>query len=159
MRVSPGEELHLLPATDHRVLTWATVREKGRALVGPPASDALPVVPPELVRAALLLHVRDWPTWVEGMRQVGGQAYSVLSTCRAWCALVDGEQLSKRAAADRFAGTAVPGDAELARWARDWWYADGADDEPGRRGEVRDFVDRACRALLAAETGRGVRRE
>ena len=147
MRVSPGERLHLLPATAHRVLTWATVREKGRALVGPPAPSMLPAVSTEAARAALLSHVRDWPVWVEDMQHVGGQVYSVLSLCRAWCAVVEGEQLSKRTAADRFAG-ANPEDAALARWARDWWYAEGSDDEPGRHQEVRAFVRRTCRAIL-----------
>lgn len=151
MRISPGEELHLLPATPHRVLTWSTVREKGRALVGPPAQTVLPAIPPRLARAALLDHVRDWPTWVEDMRQVGGQSYSVLSLCRAWCAVVEGEQLSKRGAADRFAA-ARPDDAELVRWARDWWYAAGSDDEPGRRAEVRDFVTRTSRDVLKPAT-------
>ncbi|GAB3872395.1 aminoglycoside adenylyltransferase domain-containing protein [Terrabacter terrigena] len=157
MRVSPGEELHLLPATGHRVLTWATVREKGQALVGPPAPTMLPAVSPELVRAALLQHVRDWPEWVEDMQQVGGQAYSVLSLCRAWCALVEGEQLSKRAAADRRAtGLLVAGrgtEADLVGWARDWWYADGSDGETGRLGEVRDFVVRTCGEILGQSSG------
>jgi hypothetical protein len=85
------------------------------------------------------------------MRQVGGQSYSVLSLCRAWCAVVEGEQLSKRGAADRFAA-ARPDDAELVRWARDWWYAAGSDDEPGRRAEVRDFVTRTSRDVLKLAT-------
>ncbi|WP_207556034.1 GNAT family N-acetyltransferase [Intrasporangium flavum] len=154
MRVSPGETLHLLPATRHRVLTWATVRGRGRPLAGPPAADVLPVVPDEQLRRALLAHVRDWPEWVEDMRPVGAQSYAVLSACRAWCAVAEGEQLSKRAAADRLADRVEadrPADAALARWARDWWYAAGRDDDPGRFEEVRDFVVRTCRALLEAD--------
>ncbi len=150
MRISPGESLHLLPATRHRVLTWDTVRERGRPLVGPPAAEVLPAVAPEQLREALLAHVRDWPTWVEEMRPVGAQSYAVLSTCRAWCALVDGEQLSKRAAADRYA-VDRPSDAALVAWARDWWYAAGSDDDPGRFQQVREFVVRTCRAILDAE--------
>jgi hypothetical protein len=111
MRIDPSEELHLLPA-----------------------------IPPRLARAALLDHVRDWPGWVEDMTTIGAQSYSVLSLCRAWCAVVEGEQLSKRGAADRFAA-ARPAETELVRWARDWWYAAGSDDEPGRHAEVRDFVN------------------
>lgn len=149
MRISPGEPLHLLPATSHRVLTWATVRATGRALVGPAPREVLPPIPAERTRAALLDHVRDWPAWVENMRPVGAQSYSVLSMCRAWCAVVDGEQLSKRAAADRFV-TSRPRDADLVTWARDWWYADGSDEEPGRHAEVRDFVVQTSRAILDA---------
>ena len=154
MRISPGEALHLLPATSHRILTWATVREHGRALVGPAASDLLPVVSPQAAREALLDHVRDWPAWVEGMRTVGAQAYSVLSLCRAWCALVCGEQRSKRAAADDFAA-ARPADDDLVRWAADWWYARGSDDEDGRFEEVRAFVVRTSRAILDITAGVG----
>jgi len=33
-RVSPGEALHLLPATSHRLLTWASVRDSGLVLSG-----------------------------------------------------------------------------------------------------------------------------
>lgn len=148
LRVSPGEALHLLPATRHRVVTWDSVRRQGRALGGPPAAEVLPAFSPAVVRRALLQHVRDWPTWVEGMTGVGGQSYAVLSTCRAWCAVVEGEQRSKRAAADRFAAT-HPGDADLARWARDWWYSGGRDDAAGRFDEVRDLVIRTSAAILA----------
>ncbi|MER7072088.1 GNAT family N-acetyltransferase [Terrabacter sp. NPDC000476] len=151
LRVSPGEALHLLPATPHRVLTWASVRSRSTPLAGPAAADVIPEFPPALPRAALLAHVRDWPVWVEGMQGPGGQAYAVLSICRAWCALVEGEQRSKREAADRFAGSASPDDAGLVRWARDWWYAGGADDEPGRFDAVRDLVGRTSRQLLARE--------
>ncbi len=150
MRISPGESLHLLPATRHRVLTWATVRERGRPLVGPPAGDVLPAVAPEQLRRALLAHVRDWPTWVEDMQPVGAQSYAVLSLCRAWCAVVEGEQLSKRAAAERFS-VARPGDAPLATWARDWWYSEGSDAETGRFEQVREFVVRTSRAILEAD--------
>ena len=150
MRLSPGETLHLLPASRHRVLTWTTVRERGRRLVGPPAADVLPPVAPDLTRAALLEHVRDWPLWVEDIRSTGGQSYAVLSLCRAWCAVVDGEQLSKLAASDRFAATR-PEDADLVAWARDWWYAGGSDGDPGRFGEVRHFVIRTSRAILHAD--------
>lgn len=152
MRISPGEALHLLPATSHRVVTWATVRGSGRALVGPTAAEALPTVSAQTARDALIEHVRDWPTWVEGMTTVGAQSYSVLSLCRAWCALVRGEQLSKRAAADEFA-SARPEEADLVRWAGDWWYAGGSDDEKGRFEEVRAFVVRTSRAVLDSTAG------
>ena len=147
MRISPGEALHLLPATAHRVLTWASVRERGRTLAGRPAREMLPAVGPDLARDAVLDHVRDWPEWIEEMHLVGGQSYSVLSLCRAWCVVHDGVQLSKRVAADRAAADLVD-DAALIRWARDWWYAGGSDSEPGRHTEVRDFVTRTSARIL-----------
>lgn len=151
MRISPGEALHLLPARPHGVLTWATVRGSGQTLAGAPAAEVLPPVSPQAARTALLGHVRDWPIWVEGMTTVGAQSYSVLSMCRAWCALTHDEQLSKRAAADRFA-VDDPDDAGLVGWARDWWYDGGSDEETSRHKQVRDFVIRTSRSIFAAST-------
>jgi hypothetical protein len=147
-RVSPGEVLHLLPATTHRRVTWASVHDSGRALFGPPAGVLLPPVDPAVVRSALLDHVRDWPVWVERMTAPGAQSYAVLTMCRAVQRLVHGRQLSKRRAADRTIET-DPEWAALIGWARDWWYADGPDTDPGRFPEVRAFV-----TALSADIGR-----
>jgi predicted nucleotidyltransferase len=146
-RISPGEPLHLLPATAHRLVTWATVRDSGRILFGPPPGTLLPEVDPERVRAALLDHVRDWPDWVEGMTAPGAQAYSVLTMCRAVQRLLHDRQLSKRRAADRTLETR-PEWAGLITWARDWWYSKGADDDPGRFAEVRTFVIQISAEIL-----------
>ncbi len=81
-RVSPGEYLHLLPATPHRILGWSLVRRYGRSLIGPPAQKVIPSISEELNKIALLHHVRDWPVWVREMATAGGQAYVVLSLCR-----------------------------------------------------------------------------
>ena len=70
-RVSPGEHLHLLPATPHRVLGWSLVRRYGRSLIGPPAEEVIPAISDELVTEALLHHVRDWPVWVREMATAG----------------------------------------------------------------------------------------
>lgn len=151
-RVSPGEPLHLLPATRHRVLGWQAVRETGRALVGPSPEQVLADSPPALVRAALVDHVRDWPRWVRDMHRPGGQAYAVLTTCRALVRLRDGAQLSKLAAADRVLATAPEHD-DLVRWARDWWYCGGSDDAPPRTDEVVAFVEQLSATVLARERG------
>ncbi|MFF5172787.1 aminoglycoside adenylyltransferase domain-containing protein [Micromonospora sp. NPDC000089] len=151
-RVSPGELLHLLPATRHRVVTWSTVHDQGRGLLGPPAGALLPAIDADLVRSALLDHVRDWPEWATGMESAGGQSYAVLTLCRALQRLRYGRQLSKRQAADATIDT-DPRWAELVGWARDWWYHAGLDTEPGRAGDVRDFVNEVSAAILAAEPG------
>jgi hypothetical protein len=153
-RISPGEALHLLPATTHRRVTWGSVHDSGRALAGPPAGELLPAVDPGLVRAALLDHVRDWPAWVEQMTAPGAQAYSVLTMCRAVQRLLHGRQLSKRQAADRTVET-DPEWAGLVGWARGWWYDQGADTDPGRFAEVRAFVS-ASSATIVRECGQGI---
>jgi hypothetical protein len=70
-RVSPGESVHLLAATAHRVVTWSAVHDHGRRLPGPPAGALLPAIDADLVRRALLDHVRDWPIWVTRMTTQG----------------------------------------------------------------------------------------
>lgn len=149
MRISPGEALHLLSPTEHRVLTWAGVRSIGQSLVGPPAAQLLPAFDDATVRAAVRLHVHDWPQWVREMEHPGGQAFAVLTLCRAWCLLVDGDRLSKRAAAER-AAPALPGWRGLIEWARDWWYAAGSDLEQSRLDQCAAFVDDVSARLLRA---------
>lgn len=149
-RISPGEPLHLLPASSHRLLTWSSVRANGRPLLGPAPADLLPAVDSCEVRRAVLDHVRDWPGWVREMHRPGGQAYAVLTVCRALRLLTTGEQVSKRRAA-AWAVSAVPERAELITWARNWWYAAGSDDEPSRLPEVAAFVDETCAQILADE--------
>ena len=151
-RISPGEALHLLPATAHRVVTWAAVHDYGRPLLGPPADELLPAADPGLVRAALLDHVRDWPTWVLEMTPPGAQSYAVLTLCRAYQRLHNGRQLSKRQAAEHTIA-ALPRWADLIVWARDWWYDSGHDSDPGRVDEVRAFVHEVSAAILAEERG------
>ena len=145
-RVSPGEHLHLLAVTPHRILGWSLVRRYGRSLIGPAAQEVIPSISEELVKEALLHHVRDWPVWVREMATAGGQAYAVLSLCRAAVLLETGEQVSKKAAATLIA-QAVPAWTDLVLWARDWWYQGGSDDEPPRTGQVRRFVDETSARL------------
>lgn len=151
-RISPGESLHLLPATSHRVVTWSAVHDRGRRLLGPPAETLLPAVDPNLVRSALLDHVRDWPTWVTRMTTPGAQSYAVLTLCRAFQRLQHGRQLSKRQAADKTIA-AHPRWADLIIWARDWWYNAGQDTDPGSVDDVRAFVNELSADILASERG------
>lgn len=146
-RVSPGELLHLRPATPHRILGWSLVRRYGQPLVGRPTQEVFPFFSQETVKEALLQHVRDWPAWVREMATAGGQAYAVLSLCRAAVLLRTGEQVSKKAAATNVA-QGMPVWEDVVFWARDWWYEGGSDDEPPRTAEVRRFVDETSAALV-----------
>jgi aminoglycoside adenylyltransferase-like protein len=145
-RVSPGEQLHLLPATTHRIVTWSSVHDSGRTLLGPPAGE-LPSFEADLVLSALRDHVRDWPSWVVWMTEPGGQSFAVLTMCRAVQRLQHGRQLSKRQAADRTIGS-CPEWAELIGWARDWWYSGGRDTDPARPVDTQRFVAEMSAAIL-----------
>ena len=152
-RVSPGESLHLLDATAHRIVTWSAVHDYGQRLLGPPAGALLPAVDSELVRRALVEHVRDWPIWVTQMNAPGAQAYTVLTLCRALQRLTHDRQLSKRRAAEQTI-IVCPHWADLISWARDWWYGGGQDTDPGPTDDVQAFVNELSTAILAAEGAR-----
>jgi hypothetical protein len=146
-RISPGEPLHLLAASSHRLLTWASVRDTGRPLVGPPPEELLPAIDHDTARAAAMDHVRDWPTWVQEMTTPGGQAYAVLTLCRALHLFTERRQVSKRKAAG-YASAALPQWAALIDWARDWWYAGGEDDEISRLAETTRFINAVSSRIL-----------
>ena len=62
--------------------------------------SVMPAIDQQLNRQVLLQHVRGWPAWVEEMQHAGGQAYAVLTLCRAAEALKTGQQVSKLATAN-----------------------------------------------------------
>lgn len=84
---------------------------------------------------------------VHEMTTPGGQAYAVLTLCRAWHLFTAGRQVSKRSAA-RHASAALPQWAALIDWAHDWWYAGGDDEEESRLVETTRFVDDVSSRIL-----------
>ncbi len=81
------------------------------------------------------------------MQHPGGQAYAVLTLCRAAAALATGGQVSKLAAA-RVGRSGYPEWSTLIDWAEQWWYQGGSDDDAGRFGDVhRCVVDVSTRLL------------
>ena len=139
VRISPGEPLHLTAATAHYLLNWWAASSHGRVLHCSPASELLPPIPVQRVRAVVLDHLRQWPQWAHEAQRAGNQAYAVLTVCRGVATLDTGTQLSKRGAAD-YGERRYPSWSPLIGWARDWWYAGGRDDEPGHFAEVVGFV-------------------
>lgn len=77
----------------------------------------------------------------------GGQAYTVLTICRAAETLATGRQVSKLAAADT-GRSRFPEWSDLIEWARAWWYDGGSDQDHGRPEDVRRFVNDISERLL-----------
>ncbi len=149
VRISPGEPLQLVPATRHYILNWYAAREHGKALVGPRPRDLVPEFAIAEWSAVVREHVRQWPDWVRGMRGPGGQAYAVLTLCRALFSIEQGGQVSKRAAAS-YAEAALPEWADLISWATHWWYAAGSDAEQSRLPDVTQFVGEVASRIADA---------
>jgi len=106
-RISPGEPIHLVPASRHYLLNWQSACRHDHALLGRLPSDLLPGIPPDAVRAVVLDHARQWPEWAGEVRAPGFQAYAVLTMCRALAFVGTGQQLSKQLRRSG-AGTSCP---------------------------------------------------
>lgn len=139
IRISPGEPIHLTPATRHYLVNWHGAQTSGQSLYGPPARELLPPIDTGAMLAVVAEHLANWPDWVLDHETPGSQAYAVLTVCRGRAALSLGRQVSKRAAAD-FGLRAWPHWRGLIEWARTWWFDGGSDDEPSRYAEVVSFV-------------------
>ena len=145
--IGGGEPLHEVEASRHYVLNWAAALQVDRPIAGAALSTVLPAIDRRLIHQVVLQHVRAWPRWVDDMQHTGGQAYTVLTLCRAAEALATGRQVSKLAAAH--AGMSrFPEWSELIDWAREWWYNGGSDPDHGRFEDVRRFVDDVSARLL-----------
>jgi predicted nucleotidyltransferase len=145
VRISPGEPLHVVPATRHYLLNWYAAREYGTALDGPPPRDLIPEITAAEWTDAIRDHVRQWPEWVADMHTPGAQAYAVLTLCRARHSLATGRPVSKRAAATWAAAT-LPAWTDLITWAARSWYEPAGKAQPDRWAEVTRFVDAASAA-------------
>ena len=137
--VGKGDPLHELPASRHSVLNWAAAIQADQPIAGPAPSTVMPAIDQQLIRQVVLQHVRGWPEWVEDMHHAGGQAYAVLTLCRATEALATGQQVSKLAAA-RVGRARLPEWSAVIDWAQEWWYEGGSDSDSGQFEEVRRFV-------------------
>jgi hypothetical protein len=147
IRISPGEPLHEVEASGHYVLNWAAALQADQPIAGAAPSTVLPAIDRRLIHEVVLQHVRAWPEWVRDMQATGGQAYAVLTLCRAAETLATGRLVSKLAAAN--AGRSrFPEWSTLIDWAKDWWYQGGSDLDHGRFEDVRRFVnDVSARSL------------
>lgn len=98
--ISPGEPFHTVEAGRDWLVNWWVVRQQGIALLGPPAADLIPPIATAEFASVVREHAQAWPEWIREMRHHrGGQAYAILTLCRALYACAKGEQVSKQEAA------------------------------------------------------------
>lgn len=97
--ISPGEPFHVIEAGRDWLMNWYVVRERGVALFGPPPSAIIdPITQEEYVEA-----VRQHTMWLGEQVNHGtraqkrkGQAYAILTMCRALYTVENGEPASKK---------------------------------------------------------------
>ena len=140
--ISSGEHFHVISAGADWIITWYPARQYGIALVGPPATEVVPVISFEEYAEAVRNYLRRFRERIPDDASPGSQAYAVLTMCRGLYTCMHGETVSKlRAAA--WAQKQLPEWAGLIRDAITWrehqWdmpQADGTATAPA----VRRFV-------------------
>lgn len=121
VNISPGEPFHRRESNIEWVMNWYILREKSIALFGPPARTFVePISKDEFVQA-IKAHVSSWRRYINDMHKRKGQAYAILTMCRALYAIKNGEQVSKKKAAE-WAMSELPEWSELIRSAIIWRY-------------------------------------
>jgi hypothetical protein len=140
-RISPGEPFHAIVVDPTWLIDWYQLREVGVTLLGPPATEVVPVISKgEYVEAVRQL-ILTWPT--DELATLGNQAYAILTMCRGLRTVRTGEYVSKREAA-HWASEQLPEYAELIRTALLW--------REERRGAMDDTTPtRAAAAAFVAE--------
>jgi hypothetical protein len=97
--ISPGEPFHIVEAGRDWLVNWHIVREYGVVLVGPPPAEIIaPTTKAEFVQI-VREHVDSWREWITHMEHRPGQAYAILTMCRAYYTVTHGEQTTKLEAA------------------------------------------------------------
>jgi predicted nucleotidyltransferase len=150
--VSPGEPFHFRESEPHWLIDWRTAREKGVTLFGPPPSTFIGPVSREEFLRAVREQAERWRGWSEGETDRAGQAYAILTLCRALHAHETGEQASKPRAA-RWAQERLPRWAPLIEDALAWraaWRDDG-----GRRAAVFPETAEFISLVIERIAGRG----
>ncbi len=98
--ISPGEPFHKRESNIEWIMNWYVLREKSITLFGTPAKPIVePISKDEFVQA-IKAHISSWGKYVDDMHKRKGQAYSILTMCRALYAIKNGEQVSKKQAAE-----------------------------------------------------------
>jgi len=97
--ISPGEPFHIIQAGVDWLMNWYMVREKGVALFGPPPEAIIDPISKDEFIQAVKAHAKAWRAYFDEMRSRPGQAYAILTMCRALFTCRNGEQVSKRQAA------------------------------------------------------------
>lgn len=97
--ISAGEPFHMTEAGKEWLLNWYVVREEGVALFGPPAEALIGPITWEEYAGCVRDYAVEVADRMKSVRDRKGQAYAILTMCRALCAQRTGEKVSKRQAA------------------------------------------------------------
>lgn len=99
VNISPGEPFHKRESNIEWIMNWYVLREKSITLFGIPAKTIVEPISKEEFIQAIKAHIGSWGKYIDEMKKRKGQAYAILTMCRALYAIRNGEQVSKKQAA------------------------------------------------------------
>jgi predicted nucleotidyltransferase len=152
VRISPGEPLNRRQSDERWVVDWYVVRERGRALFGPPPAQVLAPISRQRFVESVRANVASWDELAEWAKGSQKQAYAILLLCRALRATLHGDQLSKPGAG-RWAQRVLPNWADLIGRAIAWRESLGtgsAETNEPADAEVRRFVEDVRQRIINA---------
>jgi predicted nucleotidyltransferase len=148
--ISAGEPFHVLNATTDWIITWYPAHHSGIALVGPPATEVVPITSLEEYARAVRSYTRRFRERLADDATPGSQAFVVLTMCRGLYTCVHGEPASKLKAA-AWAQKELPEWAGLIRdaitWRQHQWevhQADGRATVPTVRRFIAEIAERVA---------------
>lgn len=98
--ISPGEPFHFKEAGKDWLLNWYFVRECGITLFGPPPAGIIASVEQDEFIQAVREQAVEWRDYVKHAKHSRAfQGYVILTICRAFYAVTNGGQVSKKQAA------------------------------------------------------------
>src|SRR5690606_4004181 len=97
--ISPGEPFHIINAGIDWLINWHVVREQGIALYGPPPQSIIAPTSEEEFIESVKAYLGLWYDRMEAEHTRPGQAYAILTMCRALYTVTHGKQVSKIQAA------------------------------------------------------------
>lgn len=98
--ISPGEPIEKRMVGKHWLMNWWMVREKGLTIFGPESKTIIEPISKDEFIQTVKEHTENWNEWVKGMYRKAAQAYAILTMSRAYYAFKNGDQVSKRQAAE-----------------------------------------------------------
>ena len=137
--IHPGEPLHMRDAGKEWLINWYSVQEKGRTLFGPSPKTLIA----HITREEFIQAVREYANAFRSQinRLHSRPAYEILTICRAYYTYKNGEQTSKKRAA-QWTAKALPQWATLIedalKWRQNW--RDNQVDTEEMLPEIKQFV-------------------
>lgn len=139
--IHPGEPFHTIDAGEEWLINWYVVQEKGRTLFGPSPKTLIAPITKAEFRQAVRDYALRWRDTIHDLHSGPGQAYAILTMCRAYYSYTYGEQISKQQAAGWTAQEFLQW-ASLIEDALEWrqHWRDNPVDAEGRLPETKQFV-------------------